>query len=256
MKSHPEEPSRDFKGIWIPKEIWLNKNLSIEEKVILSEIHSLDGEDGCFASNAYFQNFFGLSQRVLQLHLARLKKLGFIRVESFDGRKRILKTSHEIFYTPGVKKSSPLPRKKLHPSLIGSSIERDNKEDNKDIYNPPLPPQKEKEIPPTEEEEEELDKRFRERPKDSKPVISQSMWRSQVLKDIRSQDAAKSRSNALVVKHRNEAMPYHGKTVEGLLITVNERFVEFCHPAKYWIANFDLPEKEWIKETRPFRRIK
>ena len=96
MSPNQETPSRDFKGIWIPKEIWLHPDLSIEEKVLLAEIHSLDGEQGCFASNAYFCQFFGWSERVLQLHLAKLKKLGFIFVKSFDGRRKILKTNKEF----------------------------------------------------------------------------------------------------------------------------------------------------------------
>ena len=40
---------REFLGIWIPKEIWLNKNLSITEKCLLAEIQneiqSLDNEN-------------------------------------------------------------------------------------------------------------------------------------------------------------------------------------------------------------------
>jgi hypothetical protein len=34
--------NRDFKGVWIPKEIWINTDLSIIEKVLLVEIDSLD----------------------------------------------------------------------------------------------------------------------------------------------------------------------------------------------------------------------
>lgn len=53
---------RDFKGIWIPKEVWLTRDLSIQEKVFLVEIDSLDGNNGCYASNEYFSEFFGLSK--------------------------------------------------------------------------------------------------------------------------------------------------------------------------------------------------
>ena len=54
--------TRDFKGIWIPKEIWLNKNLKLIEKIFLVEIDSLDNEDGCYASNKYFAEFFGITK--------------------------------------------------------------------------------------------------------------------------------------------------------------------------------------------------
>ena len=54
---------RDFKGVWIPREIWLSEELSLMEKILFVEIHSLDNERGCFASNQYFADFFGMSDR-------------------------------------------------------------------------------------------------------------------------------------------------------------------------------------------------
>ena len=60
MKTNSEP--RDFKGVWIPKEIWLDNNLSIMEKIFLVEIDSLDNENGCYASNKYFAEFFGISR--------------------------------------------------------------------------------------------------------------------------------------------------------------------------------------------------
>jgi len=53
---------RKFQGVWIPAELWLARDLSITEKVMLVEIGSLaDDARGCFASNAHFAEFFGLS---------------------------------------------------------------------------------------------------------------------------------------------------------------------------------------------------
>ena len=75
-----EKPSRDFKGIWIPKEIWESEQLSIMEKVLFVEIHSLDNERGCYASNRYFSEFFGVSERQIQTYIACLKAKGFINV--------------------------------------------------------------------------------------------------------------------------------------------------------------------------------
>ena len=140
---------RDFKGIWIPKEIWLHQELSIEEKVLLAEIESLDGEDGCFASNEYFIKFFGWPERTLRNHMSRLKRLGFIRQESFDGRTRILrkcsKTTQEKFDRADRPPLAGLGGKKQPVSPIGDSIERENKEENKEDCNVeggPLPPKK------------------------------------------------------------------------------------------------------------------
>lgn len=83
---------RDFKGIWIPKEIWLDERLNALDKVILCEINSLDGDEGCFASNQYLAEFCQCSEAKVSKSVALLVELGYLRVEKFDGRKRFLKT--------------------------------------------------------------------------------------------------------------------------------------------------------------------
>ncbi len=85
--------NRDFKGIWIPKEIWLTDGLSTMEKVLWSEIDSLfsDEKGGCHASNDYLCNFFGIKIRRLQEILASLKEKKFLIELGFDGRQRLLK---------------------------------------------------------------------------------------------------------------------------------------------------------------------
>ena len=85
--------NRDFKGVWIPKEIWLNTDLSIIEKVLLVEIDSLDNSDrGCFASNEYLAKFVQLSEGRIANIIVDLKKRGFIIQLFFDGRNRGLRT--------------------------------------------------------------------------------------------------------------------------------------------------------------------
>jgi len=67
--------TRNFKGIWIPKFIWENKNLTIMEKVFIVEIDSLDNDNGCFASNNYFADFFNCTpQRCSQIINSLVKK--------------------------------------------------------------------------------------------------------------------------------------------------------------------------------------
>ena len=92
---------RDFKGIWIPKEVWLNKDLSIIEKCLLVEIDSLDnGEKGCFASNEYLATFFNLSESRMANIISDLKKRGFINQIYFDGRLRGLRiVKSEVWFT-------------------------------------------------------------------------------------------------------------------------------------------------------------
>lgn len=95
-----EKPSRDFKGIWIPKEIWLTEELSIMEKVLFVEIHSLDNERGCFASNKYFAGFFGIHPRRIAGHIASLKQKGFITVTIHNLNERVIRTAGRYARVP------------------------------------------------------------------------------------------------------------------------------------------------------------
>jgi uncharacterized phage protein (TIGR02220 family) len=93
---------RSFKGIWIPKEIWLNETLSIQEKVFLVEIDSLDNDSGCFASNEYFANFFKLSKNRCSEIIKSLEKKGFVRIEYIykENSKAIDKRVIKLFEKP------------------------------------------------------------------------------------------------------------------------------------------------------------
>lgn len=85
---------RDFKGIWIPKEIWLDDDLNATDKIIFAEIDSLDVDDsdGCYASNEYLSNFCKCSITKVSTSISKLIGLGYVRVIKSDGRKRWLKT--------------------------------------------------------------------------------------------------------------------------------------------------------------------
>lgn len=84
---------RDFKGIWIPKEIWLDKRLTILDKAILVEIDSLSKNDcGCFASNKHFSEMFGCTERQASASISKMTKMGFVEITGFDGRKRSMRS--------------------------------------------------------------------------------------------------------------------------------------------------------------------
>jgi len=120
--------NRDFKGVWIPKEVWLNENLSIVEKCLLVEIDSLDNsERGCFASNEYLANFFKLSESRMANIISDLKKRGFINQIFFDGRQRGLRiVKSEVWFTENDKadlsKTVKLPyRKREHNNTLNKT---------------------------------------------------------------------------------------------------------------------------------------
>ena len=84
---------RDFKGVWIPKEVWFDDRLNPLEKIILFEIDSLDKTDtGCFASNDYIAKFCQCSEWKVSNAITKLVDLGYIRIAAFDGRHRTIKS--------------------------------------------------------------------------------------------------------------------------------------------------------------------
>lgn len=119
QNSQENSLNREFKGNWIPREIWLNPELTCQEKFLLIEIHSLHSTEkgGCFASNEHLMKMVNAKERQYQRMLANLKKKGYVKQLSFNGRQRILlailnpKSCHlcgVINDTPPVSKMTPI----------------------------------------------------------------------------------------------------------------------------------------------------
>ena len=71
-----------FNGLWIPGEILNNKELSLQEKFILSVILSLSKEKGyCFASNEYIAKMMNISSDRVSKILSNLNKKKLIRIQ-------------------------------------------------------------------------------------------------------------------------------------------------------------------------------
>lgn len=85
---------RIVKGIWIPIEIWQNRSLSWNEKILLMEIDSFTAKDReCYISNEYIAELLGVSVSWASKCLSHLLDLGLIRVVKFDGRKRYVEST-------------------------------------------------------------------------------------------------------------------------------------------------------------------
>ena len=84
---------RDCKGIWIPIDIWLNLDLTGNEKIILFEIDSFSKNGKpCFLSDQYLGNLVGVSSVSANRIVNSLIKKGYVEHEGFDGRHRFLKS--------------------------------------------------------------------------------------------------------------------------------------------------------------------
>lgn len=122
---------RKFKGIWIPASLWLSKEFTSQEKIMIAEIDSLDNERGCFASNAYFAEFFNISDRRVRTILSTLAEKGVIKITQ-KGPKRIIKVEEKFRL-----------RWNEYSGLGGTNVPTYNKVDSKeDNYAPEQAPSK------------------------------------------------------------------------------------------------------------------
>ncbi len=131
-----------FTGIWIPREVALDKELTPLAKVLYAVIQALDTK-GCYASNAYLSEVVGCSKRHIQGLINELvDKSLIVRSETGMGnaKTRLLTTISTLAFQgmtpcdpvhPPVKHSSPPPCTVVHPN---------RKEDKKEDKDTPLPP--------------------------------------------------------------------------------------------------------------------
>lgn len=81
---------REFKGVWIPAEIWLDDRLSITEKAFLAEIDSFTGNGRTFyKTNETIQAEYGIAPRTVQRMVKKLVQLELLE-STFNGRVRHL----------------------------------------------------------------------------------------------------------------------------------------------------------------------
>ena len=127
------EMSREFLGVWISREVWLDERLSMIEKGILTEIVSLDNEFGCTASNEYFAKFCQCSERTVSTSIKKLIELDYIYVESFNGRVRILRSRLEKIARQ-TRKNCKAESQNLHANNIYNKLDNNKKYIYKEKY--------------------------------------------------------------------------------------------------------------------------
>ncbi len=88
----PKKQKRKFTHLSIPAGLWLYRGLSIVEKALIAEVDSISSPL-CYASNQYFQAFFGLKRRQTSGLINGLVKKGWLtsQIDPAAGNKRILR---------------------------------------------------------------------------------------------------------------------------------------------------------------------
>lgn len=75
--------TRDFKGVWIYKNLYLSREYTPNEKFLLLEIYSLSkgSKKQCYANNRHFADFIGVKENTIQKAILKLEKNGHIKRE-------------------------------------------------------------------------------------------------------------------------------------------------------------------------------
>lgn len=87
---------KEFKGVWIPYEIFINKKLTDKEKTIYSMILTLSKTKECIMSNSYISSMLNISKVRSSRLINSLRDKGYIKVKieykenSKEIQKRIL----------------------------------------------------------------------------------------------------------------------------------------------------------------------
>lgn len=152
----------------IPATVRYDESLPPNAKLLYSEITALCNAEGyCWASNKYFAELYGVSQRCIQQWLKKLTDRGYIKVEMFykKGSKEVEKRYITILSTPREENFTTYG-KNLHPpdEKIFATPREENFADNNTSFNTTLnntneyasksdkPPKQTRFIPPSLEE--------------------------------------------------------------------------------------------------------
>jgi len=109
-----------FMGIFVPGPVLDLEGIGDGERILMGLILSLDGEDGCFASNQYFVNRLHKDCRSIQRYLSRLEEKGLIckTIDEESGRRKI-RASSAVFGSHEMTKKEP------HNGMVNSSPTHD-----------------------------------------------------------------------------------------------------------------------------------
>jgi biotin operon repressor len=116
-----------FGGVYIPREVF-NSDISPMAKLLYGVIQCLDGNNGCYASNAYLAEACGISESTVKDHIASLVDNKFVFRREGDNGYRILTTFSSLGLTKpqmkGAEKSATPSRNSGSPLAEKSATNR------------------------------------------------------------------------------------------------------------------------------------
>jgi len=124
-----------FKGVWIPKAVFVLDDLTLHQKIILSMVMNLTSDEPCYATNHYIGEILGIHPTRVSVHLNNLKRLGYLDIKIIRNKDKHI-TKRLITPTPALRnRIEGLSETANHPisETAKGIIKKDNKEDNKYI---------------------------------------------------------------------------------------------------------------------------
>lgn len=119
--------NREFKGVWIPSDLYLNDELSWTEKLVILEVDSFSRNGlPCFISNEHLCNHIRCSASTIEKSLKRTEELGYIirNHETINGQsRRILRMNAVLNYEYSPSRTTGNTRKKLRSEPSKTTVE-------------------------------------------------------------------------------------------------------------------------------------
>ena len=132
-------------GYWavLPSQVRYDSQLPPNAKLLYAEISSLTDLRGyCYATNAYFETLYSLSERTIIRLIKALEGAGYIRVEDNDGGKaqrKIYAGINPLAGPPDKNVSTPCQNCQDSPDKNVTQNKKDIKKDNKQAESAPAP---------------------------------------------------------------------------------------------------------------------
>lgn len=121
MTENDDTPQRQFTGLWIPRRLVEDNQITPLEKLLVAEIFALQkGKDGCVASNEHLAKHTHMTPKSVSNSIAKLRTLGYLFLVKFDGRRRWLRVNPLALDD----ELDSIPRLMLSPSGDGSRLHR------------------------------------------------------------------------------------------------------------------------------------
>lgn len=161
-----------FSGVFIPREVLLDADISASGKIIFAIIQSLDNDKGCFASNDYIGTMLGLSESSVRASIGDLIKKNYITRFVDESGNRTIRTCTTISLADPQQKTGDTPpeNKRTPRQKTGTYSNKDNNSDNKGLQSFLLPP-----IPHGEEFVPTWDMWVQYRKERKKPLTNQTV---------------------------------------------------------------------------------